>query len=73
MKLIQSTLLSVIILTSLGACNKLLNTTPVNAVSDDNPIFDAASSETALRGVYRQLGSTGYYGETYVTLGYFPS
>ena len=73
MKLIQPILLSFTLLTSVSSCNKLLETTPVNAVSDENPIFDATSSETALRGVYRQLGSTGYYGETYVTLGYFPS
>jgi hypothetical protein len=73
MKRIQPALFSFILVISLGSCKKLLDTTPVNAVSDDNPIFDAASSETALRGVYRQLGSTGYYGETYVTLGYFPS
>jgi hypothetical protein len=44
-----------------------------NYVSDDAPIVDLASSQSALRGVYRQLASTGYYGETYVTLGYFPT
>jgi hypothetical protein len=60
-------------ITSLSACQKLLDTKPVTAVSDELPIFDKASSETALRGVYRQLASSGYYGETYVTLGYFPS
>jgi hypothetical protein len=58
---------------SLGSCKKFLTTEPVNAVSDENPIYDKGSSETALRAVYRQMGTVGYYGETYVTLGYFPS
>ncbi|RZM12783.1 MAG: RagB/SusD family nutrient uptake outer membrane protein, partial [Pedobacter sp.] len=58
---------------SFGSCKKFLTTEPVNAVSDENPIYDKGSSETALRAVYRQMGTAGYYGETYVTLGYFPS
>lgn len=63
----------VIIAVSLSSCEKFLTVDPVNAVSDLTPIYDKGSSETALRGVYRQLGAAGYYGETYVTLGYFPS
>lgn len=55
------------------SCKKYLETKPVNAVSDLDPITDKTSAETALRGVYRQLASANYYGETYVTLGYFPS
>lgn len=58
---------------SVTGCKKYLETTPVNAVSDLDPITDKTSAETALRGVYRQLASANYYGETYVTLGYFPS
>ncbi|RYD89590.1 MAG: RagB/SusD family nutrient uptake outer membrane protein, partial [Sphingobacteriales bacterium] len=58
---------------TLSSCNKFLDTNPVTYVNDDVTIFDLASSQSALRGVYRQLASTGYYGETYVTLGYFPS
>lgn len=58
---------------SVTSCKKYLETTPVNAVSDLDPITDKTSAETALRGVYRQLASANYYGETYVTLGYFPS
>jgi hypothetical protein len=61
------------VLISLSSCEKFLTTEPVNAVSDENPIYDKGSSETALRAVYRQMGNIGYYGETYVTLGYFPS
>lgn len=60
-------------LISLSSCEKFLTTEPVNAVSDENPIYDKGSAETALRAVYRQMGDIGYYGETYVTLGYFPS
>lgn len=63
----------VIIALSLSSCEKFLTVDPVNAVSDLTPIYDKGSSETALRGVYRQLGAAGYYGETYVILGYFPS
>lgn len=62
-----------IILSATVSCKKYLATEPIGAVSDENPVTDKASAETALRGVYRQLSSAGYYGETYVTLGYFPS
>lgn len=55
------------------SCRKFLEVKPVEAVSDEVTINDRASAETALRGAYRALGSNGYYGENYVTLGYFPS
>lgn len=71
--IMRTIILFIAAITSLSSCQKLLDTKPVTAVSDEQPIFDKASSETALRGVYRQLASSGYYGETYVTLGYFPS
>jgi hypothetical protein len=73
MKFIKYITILLTAVTLLLSCKKHLETDPVNFVSDDDPIFDATSSQTALRGVYRQLASTGYYGETYVTLGYFPS
>ena len=66
-------LLLLLIVIQAASCKKYLESTPVGAVSDEAPIVDKASVETALRGVYRQLASSGYYGETYVTLGYFPS
>jgi hypothetical protein len=66
-------LISFIIVTSFTACKKYLEVEPVNAVSDENPITDKISAETALNGTYRQLGNSSYYGENYVTLGYFPS
>ncbi len=58
---------------SLLSCEAYLTVEPANAVSDANTIYDKVSAETALRAVYRQLGDNGYYGENYVTLGYFPS
>lgn len=73
MKILKYITLSLIAVSSLSSCKKFLETEPKNYVSDDAPIVDLASSQSALRGVYRQLASTGYYGETYVTLGYFPT
>lgn len=66
-------LLIIALVLSATGCKKYLETKPVNAVSDLDPITDKISAETALRGVYRQLASANYYGETFVTLGYFPS
>ena len=66
-------LLLIFIVIQAASCEKYLESKPIGAVSDEAPITDKASVETALRGVYRQLASSGYYGETYVTLGYFPS
>ncbi len=57
---------------SLSACKKFLETEPQNAVSDAEPIYDLVSAQTALNGTYRALGNTGYYGESWVTLGFFP-
>lgn len=72
MKRLKYILLAMPIL-MMGSCKKFLTTEPVNDVSDAQTIYDKASSETALRGVYRQFGDAGYYGENYVTFGYFPS
>ena len=74
MKILKyKTIVAILAISIFTSCENLLEPDPVNAVSDESPIFDKASSETALRGVYRQLASSGYYGENYVTLGYFPS
>lgn len=73
MKILRYIFLTLIATTFLSSCKKHLDPTPANFVSDADPIFDATSSQTALRGVYRQLGSSGYYGENYVTLGFFPT
>ncbi|HEY0055225.1 MAG TPA: RagB/SusD family nutrient uptake outer membrane protein [Pedobacter sp.] len=55
-----------------SSCEKFLDVKPQSAVPDDAVIYDKISAETAIRGVFRQLGSSSYYGEGYVTLGYFP-
>lgn len=74
MKILKyNTIVAILAISIFTSCENLLEPDPVNAVSDESPIFDKASSETALRGVYRQLASSAYYGENYVTLGYFPS
>ncbi|TZF82203.1 RagB/SusD family nutrient uptake outer membrane protein [Pedobacter sp. BS3] len=72
MKILRYILFSISMFTFTG-CEKFLTTEPVNAVSDETTIVDKVSAETALRAVYRQFGSQGYYGENYVTFGYFPS
>ncbi|MES2574039.1 MAG: RagB/SusD family nutrient uptake outer membrane protein [Bacteroidota bacterium] len=73
MKTLKYTILALITISLFASCGDILEPEPLNAVSDANPIYDKISTETALRGVYRQLASSGYYGENYVTLGYFPS
>jgi starch-binding outer membrane protein, SusD/RagB family len=54
-------LLPVLLLSiSISSCNKYLNVEPYDSVSDENTIFDKASAETAVRGVYRSLASNNY-------------
>lgn len=74
----MTTRISIIIITAAviataSSCSKFLDVAPKQFVSDDATIYDKNSAETALRGAYRALGNSNYYGETYVTLGYFPS
>lgn len=73
MKKINYIFVSMILLTATSSCKKFLDIKPLDAVSDEQTIFDKASAETALNGTYRQLSASGYYGENFVTLGYFPS
>ncbi len=56
----------------LGSCKNFLDVQPKNAISDESTIVDKTSAETAVRGIYRSLGNAAYYGETYVTLGFYP-
>src|SRR3954465_10500951 len=49
----------------LGSCHKFLDVQPTNAVSDDLTITDKASAENAVRGAYRSVSATGYYGATF--------
>ena len=50
----------------LFSCGEYLNVQPKLNVSDENPIYDKTSAETALRGVYSSL----YYGTTFEPIGY---
>ncbi|NIG55952.1 RagB/SusD family nutrient uptake outer membrane protein [Chitinophaga sp. Cy-1792] len=54
------------------ACNKFLDVTPKDAVSDELTIVDKTSAQTALRGTYRKLAADGYYGSLFQTFGYLP-
>ncbi|WP_290792126.1 RagB/SusD family nutrient uptake outer membrane protein [Flavihumibacter sp. UBA7668] len=56
---------------SFGSCKKILEVDPVEFTSDDITIIDENSARTAVRGVYNQLASNGYYGYTFQTLGFF--
>jgi len=62
-----------IIGTVLSACDNYLTVEPKESISDELAISDELSLQTALRGAYRSLGSGGYYGGTYVQLGFVPS
>jgi tetratricopeptide (TPR) repeat protein len=55
---------------SLSACEKYLDVQPQASISDEAPIFDSASSVTALRGVYSALADGGYYGTSFQSIGY---
>src|SRR6186713_946860 len=55
----------IFLLVAFSSCHKFLDVQPTNAVSDDLTITDKASAENAVRGSYRSLSATGYYGATF--------
>lgn len=55
------------------SCDDFLSIEPKQSISDELAIVDEPSLNTALRGAYRSLGNGGYYGGTYVQLGFVPS
>ncbi|MET0243547.1 MAG: RagB/SusD family nutrient uptake outer membrane protein [Flavitalea sp.] len=59
-----------ILVAGFTSCKKFLDVKPEESVSDAQTIFDRASSETALRGVYSSLASEGYYGSNFQMIGY---
>ncbi|HTB53182.1 MAG TPA: RagB/SusD family nutrient uptake outer membrane protein [Ferruginibacter sp.] len=71
MKIKSGLYLSVILLISLSSCKKFLSIQPEQYISDQSTIFDKASSQTALRGTYRELANNNYYGESFIELGFF--
>ncbi|MET0299653.1 MAG: RagB/SusD family nutrient uptake outer membrane protein, partial [Flavitalea sp.] len=54
-----------------SSCEKFLDVEPKELTSDNITIIDENSAKTAVRGLYNQLGSNGYYGYTFQTLGFF--
>lgn len=59
-----------ILLPGLFSCHKFLDQQPVDYVSDQVTIVDAASAQTAVRGIYRKLSSDSYYGSLFQSFGY---
>jgi hypothetical protein len=72
MKSIKITLLFLfsIALGLFTSCEKFLEVTPKESISDALTIVDKISAETAIRGVYSALADGGYYGTTYQSIGY---
>jgi hypothetical protein len=52
--------LQVLALVSLVSCKKFLDVESYDKISDEATIFDKASSETAVRGIYRSLANNNY-------------
>lgn len=69
MKYITNALLILLVLVSVS-CKKFLEVEPQLSISDENTITNGASAETAVRGMYRELASNGYYGTTFQSIGY---
>ena len=57
--------LYILLLLLFPACHKFLDVLPTDAVSDTQAITDSASATNAVRGAYRALAASGYYGATY--------
>lgn len=69
MKKVSTFLLTLSVL-FFSSCKKYLQIQPQNYVSDASTIVDEPSALTALNGAYRALGNNGYYGESFVELGF---
>lgn len=63
-------ILSFFSILSFSSCEKYLDVEPRASVSDKQTIYDNASSQTALTGVYAALASGSYYGTTFQSIGY---
>ena len=57
-------------LSTLTSCDSFLDVEPKASISDEQTIFDKASAETALRGVYNAVASSSYYGTSFQSIGY---
>ncbi len=63
-------IITALIISSLVSCEKFLEVEPLASVSDEVTIVDKVSAETALRGTYRGLAASGYYGTSFQSIGY---
>jgi len=54
----------------LASCKDFLDVEPKDSVSDETTIVDKTSAQTAVRGIYRELGDDAYYGSLFQTIGY---
>lgn len=61
---------SLALLITFSSCEKYLDVEPRASISDEQPVYDKASAETALRGVYSALADAGYYGVSFQSIGY---
>ncbi|MEI9934330.1 MAG: RagB/SusD family nutrient uptake outer membrane protein [Ferruginibacter sp.] len=64
-KWIYKSMLITLLTISIISCKKFLDIQPTDAVSDQQAITDNASATNAVRGTYRTLSNTGYYGATF--------
>src|ERR1700712_1275431 len=64
-KWMYKVVLVTLIITTFTSCKKFLEVEPTDAVSDEQTITDKASAENAVRGTYRALSASGYYGATF--------
>ncbi|TWR24726.1 RagB/SusD family nutrient uptake outer membrane protein [Mucilaginibacter pallidiroseus] len=67
---IKFALVLAVLVAGFTSCKKFLDVQPKDSVSDEETIFDRASAETAVRGLYRALSADGYYGVNFVSIGY---
>ena len=70
MKFKSYTIVLIIIGLIAGSCSDFLDVKPKESVSDDQTIFDAASSLTAVLGIYNGLANGSYYGTSFQSIGY---
>ena len=70
MKFRSYTIVLIIIGLVVGSCSDFLDVKPKESVSDDQTIFDAASSLTAVLGIYNGLANGSYYGTSFQSIGY---
>src|SRR4051812_11769510 len=54
---------------ALSACDRVLNTEPVDAIPSERQITDSTTARASLVGAYDALQELGYYGRTFLVMG----